>query len=210
MAKATKAAEEEAKKNGEAGKSGKPGGKSNIKSSSEGPGVAVNSNIKTAPRAHSDVSLLVTPEDVELSSNFEGNKGRMYWPVEKGYITDHFGVHPHPLFPKVSIENAGVDIQTDDHAKIRCVFNGQVTAVFSVTGSNQIVMVKHGNYLTVYNGLSSVSVKKDDEVSVKQVIGTVATNDEGLPVINFQIWKSGSGKGGNVKLNPEQWMGKAH
>ncbi len=208
MARAAKAAEAEAKKTAGTD-AGKSGAKSNIKSSTGGPDVAVNNVPKsTTARSRSEVSLMLTPEDVELAENFEGNKGKMYWPVEKGYITDHFGIHPHPLYPKVSIENAGVDIQTDENARVRCVFNGTVTSVFSVSGSSQIVMVRHGNYCTVYNGLASISVKVGDEVRAKQTIGTVANNDEGLPVVNFQIWKS-SGKKDNVKLNPEQWIGRA-
>lgn len=210
MAKAAKAAEEEAKKTaGAAGgtKSGTPEPKSNIKTGSTD--VAVNTMPKAAPKARTEVSLMLTPSDVELASNFEGNKGKMYWPVEKGYITDHFGVHPHPVYPQVSIDNAGVGIQTDENAKVRCVFNGTVTSVFSVGGSDQIVMVQHGNYFTVYNGLSSVSVKVGDEVSVKQTVGIVAMNEEGRPVINFQIWKSNGNKG-KVKLNPEQWIGRVH
>jgi septal ring factor EnvC (AmiA/AmiB activator) len=70
-------------------------------------------------------------------------------------------------------------------------------------------MVKHGNYFTVYNGLSTVSVKKGDEVNAKQALGNVSINDEGVPVIYFQIWKS-DGKKGNLKMNPEQWIGRAH
>ncbi|MBE2289035.1 MAG: peptidoglycan DD-metalloendopeptidase family protein [Chitinophagaceae bacterium] len=207
MAKAAKAAEAEAKKSGIDVKSA---GKGNIKSNSGGgPDVAVNEVPRaTTGRARAEVSLMLTPEDVELAENFEGNKGKMYWPVEKGYIIDHFGVHPHPLYPKVNIENSGVDIQTDENARVRCVFNGVVTSVFSVTGSSWIVMVRHGNYCTVYNSLASTSVRVGDEVKAKQVIGSVSKNDEGVPFVNFQIWKS-SGKKDNVKLNPEQWLGKA-
>ncbi len=206
MAKAAKAAEEEAKKNA----ANKPAGsKSNIKTgSSGGPDVAVNDMPKTGSKARSEVSLMLTPEDVELAGNFENNKGRMYWPVEKGYITDHFGTHPHPLAPKVMIENAGVDIQTDENARVRCVFDGTVSKVFSVAGSSWIVMVSHGSYFTIYNGLSATSVKVGDRLNAKQTVGTVAINDEGLPVVNFQIWKVIGAKS-NVKMNPEQWLGRA-
>lgn len=202
LAKAAKAAEAEAKK---AGTDVKAGGKGSIKSSSGGgPDVAVNTVPRSTTTARSSgVSLLSTPEDVALASNFEGNKGKMYWPVEKGYIIDHFGTHPHPLFPKVMIDNAGVSIQTDDRAHVRAVFDGTVSRVFSVTGSNWTVIVTHGNFFTVYSNLESVSAKANDKVSAKGVLGTVATNDEGLPAVNFQIWK------GNVKLNPEQWLGRA-
>ncbi|GAA4463138.1 peptidoglycan DD-metalloendopeptidase family protein [Nemorincola caseinilytica] len=202
---------EMAKATAEARKTGKG---TSIKSSSGDDGTTrpptVNdpTTTRTRPREKPDVELLLTPEDVELAENFEGNRGRMYWPVEKGYITDHYGKHPHPLAPKVIINNDGIDIQTDENARVRCVFKGVVSTVFSVPGGNaKIVMVKHGNYCTVYNGLASVSVRAGDEVNAKQTIGTVAINDEGQPVINFQIWKA-QGKG-NATLNPELWIGKA-
>jgi len=151
---------------------------------------------------------LLTPTEEALANNFEGNKGKLYWPVEKGYITDHFGEHPHPLEPKVMINNNGIDIQTADNATVRAVFDGTVTRVFSVAGSQQIVMISHGNYFTVYNGLSSVSVKEGQHVNTKDVIGKVGKNEEDVPSINFQIWKFT--KKGNVNLNPEAWISKAH
>lgn len=152
--------------------------------------------------------LYLTPSDVALAADFEGNRGKLYWPVEKGYIIDHFGQHPHPAQPKVMVDNAGVDIQTAENANVRAVFEGVVTNIFSVGGSNaQVVMIKHGNYFTVYNGVANVSVRKDQQVSVKQAIGQVVNNDENIPTINFQVWKS-MGKGSPVKLNPEQWIGR--
>ncbi len=177
----------------------KSGGKSNIKTSSgNAPGTAVN-NVKTEAREKSDVELYMTPEATELSNSFEGNRGKMLWPVEKGYVVDHFGVHPHPLAPQVKIENAGVTIQTDERSKIRSVFGGEVTNVFSVAGSeNRTIMIKHGNYFTIYSGLSSVNVKVGDEVSPRQTLGTVGINEEDLPVVNFQIWRF-DGKKGNTK-----------
>ncbi len=150
--------------------------------------------------------LLLTPTDVALSANFEGNKGKLYWPVEKGYISDHFGVHPHPVEKQVMIDNDGIDIQTAPGSEARAVFDGVVTSVFSV-GDNSIVVIQHANYFTVYNNLTNVTVKKDDHVTVKQRLGTVANNDEGIPTIKFQVWKAVKGK--SVKLNPEQWIGRA-
>jgi septal ring factor EnvC (AmiA/AmiB activator) len=201
MARATKAAEEAAKKNGS----------TPITATTAGAPTATKVLPKTGTSAHSRAetpTLMLTPTEVALAANFEENKGKLYWPVDKGYITDHFGQHPHPLAPQVMIENNGVDIQTDANAPVKAVFGGVVFKVFSTIGSNQIVMIKHGNFYTVYNGLATVSVKKDQQVNAKQVLGTVATNDEDLPVINFQIWK-GVGKN-NIKLNPEQWIGHAH
>lgn len=193
MAKATKAAETKA------------ASKSNIKTGSgESPGVAVNTVTKTGTREKSDVELYMTPEAAELSSNFEGNRGKMLWPVEKGYIIDHFGAHPHPLAPQVMIENAGVTIQTSENARVRAVFKGTVSKIFLVEGGGWTVIVTHGNYFTAYSGIESVSVKINEEVGAKDVLGTVATNYEGIPAVNFQIWK------GKVKQNPESWIGKVH
>jgi murein DD-endopeptidase MepM/ murein hydrolase activator NlpD len=160
-----------------------------------------------APTANPD--LLLTPTDMVLASNFEGNKGRLPWPVDRGYISDHFGTHPHPVEQKVMIENNGVDIQTTEDAPVKVVFGGVVSKVFSTMGSAQIIMVKHGNYFTVYNGLGNVSVKEGQTVKARQAIGHVVNNDENVPTFNFQIWKSG-GKKANIKLNPEAWIGKAH
>lgn len=145
--------------------------------------------------------LLLTPTDLALSNNFEGNKGKLYWPVEKGYITDHFGTHPHPLAPKVMINNYGIDIQTTPGASVKAVFEGTVSSVVFM-GSVNVVLIKHGNYYTVYNNLATTTVSKDQHVSTNQVIGTVAANDYGEPTVNFQIWKL------KTKLNPEQWLAR--
>jgi murein hydrolase activator len=201
MAEAAKRAEEEAKKTGAAG------GKTNVppgKASTEGVSTREPSRTRTAPAE--SPTLMLTPTDMALAANFEGNKGKLYWPVEKGYISDHFGTHPHPLAPKVLIDNNGIDIQTDPNAAVRAVFDGTVTKIFSTAGSSQVIMIEHGNYFTVYNGLESVSVKTGEHVTARQVIGHVANNDENVPTINFQIWKGG--KKSQMKLNPEQWIGR--
>ncbi len=154
-------------------------------------------------------ALLLAPTDVALAENFEGNKGKLYWPVDKGYITDHFGRHPHPAVPTVIIENYGIDIQTTQGAPVKAVFDGTVTKVFSPIGSNWVIMVKHGNFFTVYSGLQSTNVKVDDQVRARQVLGIVAENDEHQPTINFQIWQF-YGKNSKKNLNPEPWLGRAH
>jgi septal ring factor EnvC (AmiA/AmiB activator) len=208
MAKAAKAAEEAAKKTA-AANTGKPANAAT--KGNESGGVAVNSVPTSTHKSSGEaVSLMLTPTDVALASSFEGNKGRMYWPVEKGYIIGHFGTHPHPLEPQVMIENNGVNIQTSPNAAVRAVFDGTVTNIFSTVGSNKVIMIKHGNYFTVYSGLQSASVSVGQEVTTKQVLGQIGTNDEDIPVLDFEIWKSNGSKKGQMKLNPEQWIGKAH
>ena len=209
MEKARKAAEEEekhrlaeAKKEANATKTPTSSKEENNPPPAVGP-----SRIKAPPAAAPELKL--TPTDVALASNFEGNKGKMYWPVDKGYISDHFGIHPHPVEQKVMINNDGIDIQTSEDASVKVVFDGTVSRIFSADGSSQIIMVTHGNYFTVYNGLASVSVKEGQHVTTRQVVGKVAVGDDNIPTIKFQIWRGG-GKGKMVKLNPEQWLGKAH
>ncbi len=213
MQLAREKAEAEEKKRLAAAAKANPNVKEPVKTPGKNPAEVVNPTktpvTKTPKPAKTETEqpLLLTPSDLALSNNFEGNKGKLYWPVEKGFISDHFGTHPHPLAEKVMIDNPGIDIRTADNATVRAVFEGTVSSVFSTVGSNQVVIVQHGNYFTVYNGLATVNVKKDQHVSTKEVIGIVAANDEGVPTINFQIWKAGTKKS-QIKLNPEQWVSK--
>jgi len=205
MAKAAKEAEEEEKRKLAAAakaaeNAAKPG-----KTDEKEPTLTRVEPRPKAPRADAP-TLFLTPTDLALANNFEGNRGKLYWPVEKGFITDHFGTHPHPLAPKVMIENKGIDIQTTANATVKAVFEGTVSSIINVEGV-KIVMIQHGNYFTVYNNLSSASVSKGQHIGTNQPIGIVAENDEGEPTIKFQIWKS-SGKKGSVNLNPEQWLSK--
>lgn len=210
MAEALKKAEEEEKRRLAAANAGKPAGPAERPKETKPGSAAGNATTSRPSKAKTDAPpLMMTPTEVALSANFEGNQGKLYWPVTQGFISDHFGTHPHPLAPQVMVDQAGIDIRTSPGAQVRAVFDGTVSSVFSTVGSDLIVIVQHGNYFTVYNGLSSASVKNGQHVTAKQPIGVVATNDEGEPTINFQIWKA-SGKNGKVKLNPESWIGKAH
>jgi murein hydrolase activator len=175
----------------------------------ETPSHPMANNVPKPHVEHEAPTLLLTPTDVALASNFEGNRGKLYWPVDKGYITDHYGTHPHPLAPKVLIENQGIDIQSTENAEVRAVFEGTVSKVFSMIGSLQVVMIQHGNYFTVYNGLTNVSVKIGQHVNSRQTIGQVGRDENDVPIVKFQIWKS-AGKKVMNSLNPEQWIGKAH
>ena len=161
-------------------------------------------NVPLRPkRTAAPVNLTLTPEAQALSNSFVANRGKLPWPVERGTITGYFGPHKHPV-ANVTVDNNGIDVQTSPGATVRSVFEGKVTGLFYVPGSGQNVLITHGDYFTVYANLASVSVSKGQIVQTKQVIGTVGNNDEGLPVLNFQIWKSG-GKGVS-KLNPSQWI----
>jgi murein DD-endopeptidase MepM/ murein hydrolase activator NlpD len=147
-----------------------------------------------------DYSL--TPEANALSNSFENNRGRLPWPVEKGFISQGFGRYKHAIAEKVEMENYGIDISTSHNATARAVFEGTVVKIMYIDGKDWTVLVSHGTYFTVYSMLSKTLVQKDQHVSTKQSIGIVNMNDDGESIMNFQIWKSG------VKLNPEAWIAR--
>jgi len=154
----------------------------------------------------SDGSLgfALTPEQKLVGDNFEQNKQRLPWPTERGIITEHFGIHQHPVLTNVQIRNNGINIATEIGAKIRAVFNGEVSRVFGITGGNTAVIIRHGKFLSVYSNLREVNVKKGDIIKTKQNIGTIFTDHEdgNKSILKFQIWRE------NQKLDPEQWIVK--
>lgn len=144
----------------------------------------------------------MTPEAAALSANFLANKGKLPWPVANGFISQTYGKHRHPTLSNVTIENNGVDITTTKGTKARAVFGGKVSAIISIPGMGKTVLINHGEFFTVYSNLSEVYVKKDDEVTLKQDIGAVETNDEGKTSIHFELWK------GTDKQDPALWLFK--
>jgi murein hydrolase activator len=148
----------------------------------------------------SSSKMTLTPEAALISSSFAGNKGRLSWPVERGFISQKFGRHNHPVLRGVVVENRGIDIQTSQGATARAIFEGKVLTVASVPGMNNIVMVQHGEYFTVYAKLKSVSVTTGQTVDIKDVIGTVYTDADGTTELQFQVWKNSD------NMNPESWL----
>ncbi|MCC2547223.1 peptidoglycan DD-metalloendopeptidase family protein [Hymenobacter sp. BT175] len=146
--------------------------------------------------------VTLTPETAVLSSSFSDNRGRLLWPVGRGFISQHFGRHPHPVLKHVVVENRGVDIQTGAGESVRAVFDGRVLTVASIAGMNNIVMIQHGEYFTVYAKLRTVNVTEGQQVKMRQSIGTVYTNSEGTSELQFQVWRNSS------NLNPENWLGR--
>lgn len=145
-----------------------------------------------------------TPQERQLSDNFERNKGKFPWPVSQGVITDRFGEHPHPVMKNIIIRNNGIDITTSPGEQARSIFNGIVSRVFAVPGGNMAVIIRHGQFITVYSNLKEILVKQGDQVVTSQNIGIIYSdpNEEDKTVLKFQIWKE------NVKLNPELWISK--
>jgi len=145
-------------------------------------------------------TITLTPEAKLTSQNFESNKGRLPWPVEKGFISSSYGAQPHPVLTGITINNNGVDISTDKGATARAVFDGEVSGVINIPGAGQAIIIRHGDYLSVYANLSSVSVAKGSKVKAKQSIGIVGYNNNDGSVIHLEIWK------GKTKLNPAGWI----
>lgn len=150
---------------------------------------------------NSSSNLTLTPEAKALSNQFNANRGKLPWPVEKGTIIEYFGTHEHPQLKGVMIQNNGIDIKTSSGASARAIFNGTVSGVIQIPGGLNAVLVRHGEYTTVYSNLKSVNVKMGQSVSTKQSIGTVAT-EEDIASMELQIWK------GINKLNPTEWLAR--
>lgn len=145
----------------------------------------------------------MTRAEKKLSDDFAGNRGRLPFPVAGRYtIVGTFGEQQHQELKYVRTNNSGIDIQTTPGADARAVFNGEVTRVFVVPGYNNSVIIRHGNYLTVYSNLSQVYVKAGDKVSTRQAIGKIFTDTESgnATILHFQLWKE------KTKLNPSPWL----
>lgn len=159
---------------------------------------------KSGAKAKPDISkteMTLTPVEMELSSSFSANRGKLPWPSEKGVITGTFGEHPHPVLKYVKVKNNGIDISTEKGASARSVFNGKVSRVMSFQNLNKVVIIRHGDYLTVYSNLEEVNVKDGEEVSTKQVIGRVHTNDDDSKTeLHFEIWL------GKTIQDPQEWL----
>jgi murein hydrolase activator len=134
-----------------------------------------------------------------LASSFAASKRRLPWPVQRGFVSDRFGVHKHPVLG-INISNPGIDIQTNAGETIRSVYDGVVMNVEYVMGSNNVVAIQHGDYFTIYAKLKSVSVRPGQRVKARETIGTVATDAKGVSELNFQVWKE------FAKMNPESWL----
>lgn len=140
----------------------------------------------------------MTPEEKALATSFSNNRGRLPWPVEKGYISSRYGTVKHPEYD-IEYENHGIEISTEKGSTVRSVFEGEVSQV-QVIGNSRTVFIRHGEYISVYQNLASVSVSKGQKVSTKQKIGTVGTNFEGVSVLKFLITKNSDYN------NPQSWL----
>lgn len=175
--------------------------KKNAKASSgKSSGSSSSGSTSASPKSSTTISL--TPEEKTLNTSFINNKGKLPWPVAKGAKVSDFGSYPHPDVPSVQIENHGIDIMVEAGTPARAVFEGVVTGVMNIMGTT-VVMIRHGEYLTVYQNLSSASVKKGDKVSTKQTIGTVAkSTSSNTYELHFEVWKN------DRYVNPNEWLAR--
>lgn len=142
-----------------------------------------------------------TPASKALAASFTANKGKLPWPVDQGIVTGYFGEQPHPVLKGIKIKNNGVDIATNKDATVRALFDGTVIQVVFNPGFNKAVIVKHGEYFTVYSNLKETYVKKGDSVKTQQALGLVITNPETAKTeVHLEIWK------GMTKSNPISWL----
>lgn len=138
-----------------------------------------------------------------LSGQFDQNKGKFAFPVERGVVIGKYGRHPHPTQKNLMVDNKGIDIAAERNAEVRCLFEGTVTRVMFIPKLNNCVMVQHGEYFTVYSNLASVQVKGGDHVTTGQVIGRIPDTDESNDYfLHFELWKS------TANMNPEPWFYK--
>ncbi|MCK9481867.1 MAG: peptidoglycan DD-metalloendopeptidase family protein [Bacteroidia bacterium] len=149
----------------------------------------------------SNVNIL-TPEAQALSNEFAGNRLKLPWPTETGFITQKFGNNAHPTLAGIYIENNGVDIATQKGTKARAVFKGEVVTIFQVPGMGKAILINHGEYYSVYARLDEIFVKQGQKVNTKESLGIIFTDDSGKTELHFEIWKN------TDKLNPEQWLMK--
>jgi septal ring factor EnvC (AmiA/AmiB activator) len=163
--------------------------------------VSVETSNAASKAIETSTKIVLTSEGQLIANNFKANKGKLPWPVEKGFVSLPYGDQPHPVYKTLVVHNSGVEITTDQGASARAVFGGEVISVMILSPVNKAVMIQHGDYFTVYQNLSSVNVSKGDKVSTKQTIGRIRTNgDTGKTVLKFTISQN------TTYNNPATWL----
>lgn len=161
---------------------------------------AIAESNRKAGNSSTSKGYALTAEAKALAANFELNKGKLPWPVEKGVVKLGYGKQPSPIDKTVTINSNGVRIATEEGAKVRAVFDGEVTGIIILKNANPAIIIRHGNYFTIYKNLSKLFVKQGDKVSTKQIIGEVFTNkSNGETILGF-----GVNNNSNTE-NPANW-----
>jgi septal ring factor EnvC (AmiA/AmiB activator) len=145
----------------------------------------------------------LTPEERLISNEFGKNYGKLPWPTKQGIVVGKFGEQEHPTMKGIKVRNDGIYIATISNAEVRSIFKGVVTKVFSIPGSNYTVIIKHGNYYSLYHNLKDVRVKIGNMVNTKEIIGSVSTDlEKNETILHFQLWKD------TERNDPELWLSK--
>jgi len=164
---------------------------------------AIAKSNKKAGKTGKTNTFVLTAEDKILANNFTANKGKLPWPVKSGVLTLRYGLQRSPIDKSIPINSNGVRIATAKNQKVRAVFQGKVMAIITPKNGNNTVLIRHGNYITVYKNLLKIYVNKGDKISTKQDIGEVLTNKaSGDTILNFVIFKDGKTQ------NPAHWIYK--
>lgn len=164
---------------------------------------AIAASNKKAGKSTKSKVFSLTPEQKILAANFTSNKGKLPWPVAKGVVKLRYGNNPSPIDRSLTIKSNGVRIATNKGEEVRAVFEGVVQGIMTPKNGNNTIMVRHGNYITVYKNLSKFYVQKGDKVTTKQIIGEVITNKaSGETILSFGIYKD------SATQNPSQWIYK--
>ena len=145
-------------------------------------------------------SMPMTPEAAALSSSFAGNRGKLPWPVETGFVSQGYGTYPHPTLKGIVLDSDGLEIRTQPNSIVRSVFDGTVSKISTIPGYGLTVIIKHGEYFTMYSRLKNISVKVGQTVKAKESIGQVAANADGQSEVHFQTWK------GLQIMDPATWI----
>lgn len=162
---------------------------------------AIAKSNKSSGKKSSSFSL--SPEEKLVGSNFVANKGKLPWPIKRYVLMRHYGKQKHPTMPGITITSNGLHLATEQNAKARSIFKGKVLAIQLQPGRKKMVLIQHGNYISVYKNLKSVSVKKGQSITTKQEIGTIHTNAvTGKTILEFGLFKNEN------LVDPEPWISK--
>ncbi|MEM6841948.1 MAG: peptidoglycan DD-metalloendopeptidase family protein [Bacteroidota bacterium] len=162
----------------------------------------IKKEIEESAEKKTENAVALNTSKESLSTSFASNKARLQWPVNSGFISQRFGNNPHPVMKNILVPNDGVDIQTNQDAQVKAVFDGVVIAITPIPGpgNSKAIIMQHGEYFTVYSRLKDVNVQKGQAVRAEEPVGLVYTDSDGISALQFQIWHN------QQKLNPEPWL----
>jgi len=159
--------------------------------------------IAESNKNNNSTNFALTPEGRLISTNFQANKGRLPWPLKQGVVVRRFGTQPHPVVRTTTINSNGISIATSPNSLAYSVFDGEVLSVYGFSGGNPGVLIRHGKYISNYQNLSSIFVKKGDKINANDEIGIVFTNEStGKTVLKFNIFNELKPE------NPTIWLDK--